>query len=119
VHFDLFSKMKRNLSEVHLPESFGGEYESNLAAFVRDEVFSTTESAAEKARKLQDADAAVDWAVSFEQKSIDFYDRIKDKVRASEGDVIDRIIREERHHIDRLTELRRKLDERASGSASP
>jgi rubrerythrin len=111
VHLRFFSEMKKNSKDFSLPESFPGEYESYLSAFVREKVFSTPDSAAEKARRLTDAHSAVDWALGFERKSIDFYNLIKDKVRASEGAAIERIIREEQRHIARLNELRRKLDE--------
>lgn len=106
IHLRLFSGMKENLREIRLPESFAGEYDRHLAAFVQDEVFSMPEEAAEKARSLQSVQEAVDWALAFEQKSIDFYHLIKNYVRASESATIERIIEEEKRHIERLNQLR-------------
>jgi rubrerythrin len=109
-HRDIFSGMKTAFIDVSLPESFAGEYESNVAAFVRGKIFASPEVGAEKARSLPDALAAVDWALEFEQGSIDFYKLIKNNVRASEGADIERIIGEEKRHIDILQGLRRKLN---------
>jgi rubrerythrin len=112
-HREIFSGMKKDFIDVSLPESFAGEYESNVSAFVRGKVFSSPEKGAEKARSLPDARAAVDWALEFERGTIDFYNLIKNNVRASEGADIQRIIGEEQRHIDVLQNLRRRL---SSGS---
>jgi rubrerythrin len=109
-HLDVFNEMKKDLIDVSLPESFAGEYESHVAAFVRDKVFSTPGAGAEKARSLSDARAILDWAVGFEQASIEFYKLIEDHVRASDKSDIEQIIREEQRHIELLRELKRKLD---------
>lgn len=110
VHREIFAGMKEGLKEIRLPESFPGEYESHLEAFVRGEVFDSAGAAAEKTRSLQNASSAVDWAMRFERDSIAFYQRIRDSVRASEGNAIDRIIGEERRHIENLRKLRRELE---------
>ena len=110
IHRDVFSKMKADLSELRLPESYSGEYERYMTTFVKEKVFFSPEQAAEKVRSLGNAGAAVDWAVTFEQRSIAFYRLIKDHVRASESAAIERIISEERHHIERLHDLRQKID---------
>lgn len=110
VHAALFARMKEDLADVRLPEGFAGEYERTAASFVRDRVFDSPEAAADRARRLESAVEAVDWAMEFEQKSIDFYTWIKERVRGSEGTAIDRIIREEQHHIGRLRGLRQDLN---------
>ena len=105
-HIDVFSHMKEDLREIRLPESFAGEYDRHVAAFVQKKVFYTPEEAAETARRLSSVRTAVDWAVEFEQKSIDFYSLIKSHVRSSESAAIERIIQEEKRHIERLNQLR-------------
>lgn len=109
VHLDLFSDMKKSSGELELPESYPGESQSHMAAFVRDRVFSTPEKAHEAARGLGNALEAVDLAVGFEEKSIAFYNFAKERVRDSDRASIERIVREEQRHIDRLNDLRRKL----------
>jgi rubrerythrin len=116
LHVDIFSGMKEDLDDFRLPESFRGEYESHLAAYVEGKVFSGPEQAEREARRLPDGHAVIDWAVTFEGKSIAFYRMIKDHVRGSEGDTIAGVIREEQRHIDRLNGLRRKLDDGSSGA---
>lgn len=112
-HVDVFSAMKAGLDDFRLPESFRGEYEGHLAAYVEDRVFSGPEQARKEARRLPDGRAVADWAVKFERKSIAFYRMIKDHVRSSEGDTIEGVIREEQRHIERLNDLRRKLGDGA------
>ena len=113
-HIDTFRRMKANRDDDRLPESFSGEYDRNTDAFVRDRVFADPEAAADQVRRLGDASAAVDWAITFEEKSIGFYEWIKDRVRPSENEAIDRIIGQERQHIARLQARREGLDRRAS-----
>lgn len=109
-HADIFSGMKAEAGEQRLPEGFAGEYESTVDSFVRGRVFSSPEAAEREARRLRDEHTAVDRAVEFEQQSISFYNTIKDRVRDSEAAVIERVIDEERSHIERLNRLRRDLN---------
>ena len=109
-HIDVFRRMKTDGDDDRLPESFTGEYDRNTDAFVRDRVFSDPEAAADEVRRLGDARAAIDWAITFEEKSIGFYEWIKDRVRPSENAAIDRVIGQERQHIARLEARREALD---------
>lgn len=108
-HLDVFSDMKKNSGDFKLPESYPGENQRHMAAFVRDRVFSAPDKAVEAARSLGNVLEAVDLAVGFEEKSIAFYNFAKNRVRASDKASIERIVREEQRHIDRLNDLRRKL----------
>ncbi len=101
-HAEVFAGMKEELEDYELPESYPGETRSYLDAFVRDRVFSSPEEAEQKAREISDISEAVDMALELEKASILFYSGIKDVVRESEHEAIDRIIKEEHNHIRRL-----------------
>lgn len=107
-HRAIFSGMKEKTTDLRLPEDFSGEYEGYLNQFVRDKVFSSPQAAAEKARDLKTVRAVVDWALGFEQDSIDFYSIVKHAVRTSDAEAIDGIIAEEKRHIERLRTMREK-----------
>jgi rubrerythrin len=101
--------MKESSGDFRLPEGYPGENESHMAAFVRNRVFSTPDGAAAAARSLEDALEAVDLAVGFDEESIAFYGFAMDRVRESDRAAVERIIREEQRHIERLNDLRQKL----------
>jgi rubrerythrin len=118
-HIEIFRQMKAGSDDERLPESFSGEYHRNTDAFVRDRVFTDPGAAADEVRRLGDARSAVDWAIAFEEKSIGFYEWIKDRVRPSESEAIDRIIAQERQHIARLQAQGEALDRRVSFTPEP
>lgn len=117
-HIAVFRRMKAGGGDERLPESFSGEYDRNTDAFVRDRVFTDPEAAADQVRRLGDARAAVDWAITFEEKSIGFYEWIKDRVRPSENEAIDRVIGQERRHIARLEARRAALERGAAATGA-
>ena len=110
-HVQIFSQMKQGVDDYQLPESYPGEARSYIDSFVRDQVFSSPEQVERQAREISDPRHAVDVALQFEKASILFYSGIKDVVRPSEHDAIERVISEEHGHVRRLLELRRSLTE--------
>lgn len=110
-HARVFESMKEGLEDYTLPESYPGENRSYLRGFVQDKVFSSAGEATEKAEKTEDPLQAVDMALGFEKSSILFYSGMKQLVRASEHDAIDRIINEEHNHIRRLLNLKKNLEQ--------
>jgi rubrerythrin len=109
-HARLFSGMKQGLEDYELPESYPGETKSYLDCFVKDRVFSDSEQALDQGGRVSDPLTAVELALEFEKRSILFYSGMKQVVRASEHDAVDRVIGEEHKHIRRLLDLRRTLE---------
>lgn len=114
-HAQVFSRMKQGLEDYELPESYPGETKSYLDSFVKDRIFLDQEQAVDLGRKVSDPLAAVQLALEFEKSSILFYSGMKQVVRSSEQDTIDRVIGEEHMHIRRLLDLRRTLESSANG----
>jgi len=115
MHYQIFARMKGQPADSLLPESYPGEYRSYIEAFVKNKVFDSSESAARKAERMDNPLDAVDWAVAFEQRSVDFYTALAEKVRSSDADAVNRIIAEEKRHIEQLHALRNALTSKRTG----
>ncbi len=109
-HSELFLNMKEGHEDYDLPESYPGEARSFVQSFVRDEVFATPEEAGRRTREINDPFDAVDMALQFERESIAFYSGMKQLVRRSDHEIIERVIEEEHDHIRRLLDVRRSLE---------
>jgi rubrerythrin len=92
-------------------EDYPGEMQSYINASVKNEVFNSPAEAAQEAASLNSALEAVDFAIDFEKRSIQFYFEIQRRVRRSESEKISKIIAEENHHIQNLNNLRKQLAE--------
>jgi rubrerythrin len=113
-HIQIFEEMKSRVrSESPIPESYPGEMQSYIKGFVHNRVFYEPEKAAEETAEMHDVRRAIDFALGFEQRSVDFYQEIKRSVRATEHSEIDRIIQEEQNHIKCLDTLRREIEQAA------
>jgi len=111
-HVRIFTRMKADHEEYRLPESYAGEMSSYLDAFVKEKVFQKPEKASKEAKKISGPLQAVDWGVSFERRSIEFYRGIKNIVREAGRETMDTIIAEEQNHIRRLSELGAKIKDK-------
>lgn len=109
-HARTFSHMKEGLDDFRLPETYSGETRNYVDTFVKDRVFHEIEKASSDAGQVPDPFRAIEFAIEFQQRSILFYSGMKQIVRASENEIIERIISEEHDHIRRLLALRRDLE---------
>lgn len=108
-HIEVFGRMKRDLAEYTLPESYPGETLAYLRGFIGTRVFSTVDEATCSAEEMEDELDALQTALDLEHGSISFYTGVRQLVRPSEQDVIDEIIAEEHEHIRRLLRLQHRL----------
>jgi len=109
MHYQIFDRMKTETGDVLPAESYAGEYQRYVDAFIKDRVFDSSATAEKRAENIDDPLEAIDWALKFEQRSIDFYTAIAANIRASEAETVDKIIAEEKRHIDQLNDLRDSL----------
>ncbi len=108
-HIETFSKMKRDLAEYTIPESYPGETRSYVRGFVGTRVFQSVDEATCSAEEMADELEAVEKAVELEHGAISFYTGAKELVRESEREIIDEIIAEEHQHIRNLLRLKHDL----------
>lgn len=111
-HVQTFKEMRQGLSDHQLPESYSGETESYLQSFIKDEVFSSPNDAAEKAGGITDVAEAIAYGLKIENRSIDFYQNMKQVVPKSEREAIDKVIFQEEGHKKRLESLRKDMLEK-------
>lgn len=112
-HIETFSRMKRDLDEYTVPESYPGETLSYLRGFLRQRLFTSVDDASCSAEAIEDEIEAIETAVELERSTIAFYSGVKQIVRESEQDVIEKIIAEGHKHIRRLLELNNELSDDA------
>jgi len=108
-HIELFSKIKSDLAEYTVPESYPGETLSYLRGFTKTRVFESVDEATCSAEAVTDELEAVEMAIDLERSTIAFYSGVKQIVRESEQDVVEEIIAEEHRHIRRLLQLKDSL----------
>lgn len=108
-HIEIFTRMKRDLDQYTLPESYPGETRAYIEGLIGETAFATADEAACAAEEMSDIGEAIATAVNMERSSIAFYSGLRDLVRESERAVVDEIIAEEHRHIRRLLALEHEL----------
>ena len=114
-HIQVFKGMKKSVEDYPLPEQYPGEARSYIASFVKDQVFYGPPKVLEQAGEIAHPLGAIEFAIGFEKRSILFYSGVKQVVRASEKEAIEKVMDAEHGHVRRLLALRSKL-ESESGS---
>ena len=80
-----------------------------MGTFVKGKVFEDPAEAGKKGMEMADPLAVIDFGLEIEKASILFYSGMKEYVRSSEIQDIDRIIAEEQQHVRRLLSLRKDM----------
>lgn len=109
-HLQFFQKSKESLETSLPPDTLDDEYALYLKALVDSIVF-TPEKIAEVANtsKISHDSQALDFALGIERDSILFYLEMKPLMsRTGKGD-LDKIIKEERSHLERLSAIKEKI----------
>jgi hypothetical protein len=107
---NILQKIQQNLEDYDPPESYAGETGSYMDSFVNEAIFFSPEEASEEVKSMSDPLQAIDFGIQFENRSINFYEEMKEIVPASEGEKIDDVIEQEQHHVERLESLRKEVE---------
>ena len=108
-HIGVFQSMLAAVADYRLPEAYTEEYDLYLKSLVNSAVFSDNQIAREMAQKIGSDAEAIQIALGAEKDSILFYSNLRDLVRRSDRQVIDRIIEEEKSHLRQLSDLKKSL----------
>ena len=108
-HIEIFQNMLSSLAEYQAAETLNEEGTLYLKALIDSVVFSSDQVARHMAQKVSSDAEAIQIALGAEKDSILFYSEMRDLVRSSDREVIDKIIREEKSHLRQLTELKQRL----------
>ncbi len=108
-HIEVFQNMLSSVDEYQPPETYTEEYALYLKALVDSAVFSDDQVAREMAQRVGSDAEAIQIALNAEKDSILFYSGMRDLVRRSDREVVDKIIAEEKSHLMQLSDLKRKI----------
>lgn len=109
IHIKIFQDMAGQLEGYEPPETYTEEYDLYLKALVDSSVFSNDQEAREIALKVTGDIEALQIGMNAEKDSILFYSEMRELVLQSDREVINYIIDEERAHLKRLSDLKKKL----------
>ena len=108
-HIEIFQNMLGSVGDYQPPESYTEEYDSYLKALIDSTVFTSDHIAREMAQKVSSDTEAIQIALGAEKDSILFYSEVRDLVRTSDRDVVNKIIEEEKSHMRQLSDLKKSL----------
>lgn len=105
-HKVFFENGLKSFNKYDPVESFPEEYFAYLRAFAENVVF-VKDNLEKEIEKVDTKEAALNFAIKRELDTIHYYMEMKSLVPASESELIDKIIAEERNHFMRLNNLRK------------
>jgi len=108
-HRKIFADMLSKIEKYEPPQSFPGEYFLYLRAYADEHIFTKAKTGQLMAKKIKTAKEAVKFALEIELDSILYYLEAKNLVPEHQGQVIDGIADEERHHYLKLLEIKKGL----------
>ncbi|HNZ26490.1 MAG TPA: ferritin family protein [Spirochaetota bacterium] len=104
-HRVFFENGLKSFNKYDPAESFPDEYFAYLRAFAENIVF-VKDNLEKEIEKIDTKEAALDFAIKRELDTIHYYMEMKGLVSASEVELIDKIIAEERNHFIKLNNLK-------------
>jgi rubrerythrin len=108
-HLNMFQDMLSMAGEDKPPEAPTPGYSGYLQALIDDAVFTNDAVMSETVTQADSDIKALEVGISAEKDSILFYQSIKDVMPRSTLSVLDRIISEEKSHLQQLTAIKKKL----------
>ncbi|NQT48047.1 MAG: ferritin family protein [Chloroflexi bacterium] len=108
-HMETFGNMLGSVSDYSLPETYSEENDAYLKALVDSTIFPDDQVVREMAQKVSSDAEAIQIAIGAEKESILFYMEMRDLVRRSDREVVNKIIGEERSHLRQLSGVKKGL----------
>ena len=102
-HRRAFQQMDRGTVQAALTPDQWDEFQAYTGALLQQSFFDEPENALNLAARAQDERTALQAALSFEKETLLFFYELRDVVRSPGQQVVERIIREEKQHIKRLS----------------
>ena len=108
-HITIFEDMLEETDRHPAPESSGPERSAYVKALIDDAVFTDDLITSEMATQADSDIKAVELAISAEKDSILFYYEMRELMPKKIAVVINRVIAEEKTHLQQLTEVKKRL----------
>ncbi len=104
-HRRAFQQMGRDVVELALSPEQWDEFQAYTGALLQQSFFAKPESALNLAAQAQDEREALQAALNFEKETLLFFHELRDAVRGPGQQSVERIIQEEKRHIQRLSAM--------------
>jgi rubrerythrin len=102
-HRRAFQQMGRDAVELALTPEQWDQFQGYTGALLNQSFFSGSESALNRAAAAEDESTALRSALDFEKEAILFFQELREVVRGTGRQVVERIIEEEKQHVRRLS----------------
>ncbi len=108
-HIKIFQGMRDEADTWQMPEAYAQEYDAYLRALVDSAIFTEKKMTSEMVAEADNYIQALELAIGAEKDSILFYNEMS-KVISPRAEVqLNKIITEEKSHLEKLSELKKKL----------
>ena len=108
-HEQEFTEMRDQLGAYVASETYGGEYLAYVQALVGDRFLPDEQAALDSVKSAASDREVLTTALRFEKETLLFFSEIKQFVPSRHGEVISKLIDEERKHITDLSALLQKM----------
>jgi rubrerythrin len=108
-HIEIFENMLDEADEAQPPETSTQEYSGYIQALIDDAVFTDDMITSEMATQADSDMKALELGISAEKDSILFYYEMRDIMPQRALPMINRIIAEEKSHLQQLSEVKKRL----------
>ena len=108
-HIEIFEDMMDEMDSPPAPKAPSQEYSDYIRALIDDAVFNDDMITSEMATQADSDIKAIELAISAEKDSILFYYEMKDLMPKKVLPVIERVIAEEKLHLQQLTGVKKRL----------
>ena len=100
-----------NASCKYEPEgAYPEDYFSYMNTLASEYVFTQKDKGRELAKNIKSDIEAVELSIKFEEESVTFYENMKKVIPASEEETINKLIKEEKSHIKKLSDIKKTLE---------
>ena len=101
-HRQAFRQMGRDVVEIALSPEQWDEFQAYTGALLQNHFFADPENALNIAAGAEDERSALQADLGFEKETLLFFHELRDAVRGPGLQTVDRIIQEEKQHVQRL-----------------
>lgn len=102
-HRRAFQQMGRDAVELALTPEQWKQFQGYTNALLQQSFFAKPENALNLAAQAEDEQAALQAALDFEKEAMLFFHELLDVVKDADRQVVERIVQEEKQHIQRLS----------------
>jgi len=108
-HISIFQMIMNSVENYEPSGAYPEEYFAYMNTLASGHVFTEKDRGSEIAKTAKSDIEAVDLGIGFEKDSIEFYEGMKKVVPEHDHGLVEELIRQERDHLGKLTEIKKEL----------